>query len=480
MQIKYRINFDEPIRLDEAWPLSLPNNGIFRVIEDRRLAAAFEISFTQEVASCVEGSPTLSQETVQQWAQMRRYFARLKGYIQCLVEINYDPVEVELIFEAESEDEKQFVPVDKVLVTRRERRKRTKVLSYETLCGAVIGSLAEQQSSHRFIGELKSLSMRAEREGRYVDSFRYGFLLLDAIYGKGQFKTNNLKRAFTSDKVLMDVVREVRLRMKEKIQSIDDDTDRLLSGDSGDSDIIEHLISKRGHYFHGKNGALRELDWADEEGRTLSRFVNEITDLICKEELRRVLTEESWAIYEDSARRSENLVELSLEAQIWDMRQRKTIVSHNACEKVGSIDNEFNRVQWAYEALVSLMVDSDYQEVESILGKDKENGTFVFSIELGTSRTMFLETWKPAFREGSEFVPMADVRYYFGEDREEEEAELRIQVENDVVVFDNKMALTLAGASILYMDRVFEGIYLIEGVERESKVKLFRICLREN
>ena len=77
-------------------------------------------------------------------------------------------------------------------------------------------------------------------------------------------------------------------------------------------------------------------------------------------------------------------------------------------------------------------------------------------------------------------MPMADVRYYFGEDREEEEAELRIQVENDVVVFDNKMALTLAGASILYMDRVFEGIYLIEGVERESKVKLFRICLREN
>ena len=417
MLIKYRINLDEPVRLDEAWPLSLPNNGIFRVIHEGRLATAFEVSFTHEVALSAENSPTLSNETIQQWAQMRRYFSRLKAYIQCVTEINYDPVEVELIFHAESEKEKKLLPADKILLTRREQGKRKKILSYETLCGAAIGSLIERQSNHHFIGELKTLSMRAEREGRFVDSFRYGFLLLDAIYGKGQFKTNGLKRAFKSDKQLMGMVRDVKLTIREKIQSIQDDTEQLLYEDCTEGEIVDHIISKRGDFFHGKKGVLRDLDWLDDEGRTLSRLVNEITDQICREELRHVLTDESWSMYEDSARRSENLAELLLEAQIWDVRQEKTLVSRNECAKVGSIDNEWNRVHWAKEALFDLIVDSSYQEIESISGTEKDSGAFVFSIDLGTSRTMYLDTWKPAFREESEFVPMAKVKYSFEEEK---------------------------------------------------------------
>ena len=481
MQIKFRINFDEPLRLDEAWPLSLPNDGTFCAIHNGQLATAFEVSFPVEGSKFAESNSELSQNTLQQWAEMRRYFARLKGYIQCVAEINYVPVEVELMYEAETDEEKASVSVDKVILTRGAIRKRKGIITYETLCGAAIGSLGEKQSNHHFIGELKNLSRRAEREGRYVDSFRYGFLLLDALYGKGQFKTTNLKTALKSEQALMDMVRDVRLQMREKIERIDDPTERILCGAFSDSEVIDHLVMMRGRYFHGKKGALMDLDWANEEGRNLCRFVNELTDIICREELRNVLSEESWDIYEKGARKSGKLVEIKLEAKIWDKNQGERILSHDICEKVGSTGNELNRIHWACQALMSLTVDDNTQEVESIVGRERHSGLFIFSIDLATSVTMDLKGWKPTVREGSEFVPMADVKYFFEEDEEEREAELRIQPSGDVVVFDNRMVRGLAIGAILNLGNpVFDGIYLVDGVERDSRMQLFRIRLKED
>ena len=479
MKLKFRIEFDEPLRIDEARPLTLPNNGTFCVIRENRLATAFEVQLDADSEDLLDSGRQLSHKILKKWNDMRRYFGRLKVYIQCVAEINYDPLEVKLIFEPENDEEKD-ISLQEMVIVRNELQKRKRLLSFETLCGIAIGSIGETKRNDYFIGELKNLSLRAEKEGRYIDSFRYGFLLIDALYGKGKFKTKDLQNALKSNREFVDIVNDARVLEREKIGHLNDDTEKLLCGDCMDGELIDHLVVKRGHYFHGRRGVQRDLVLTDEEGKTLCRFVSEITNLICKEKLKQVLTEESWNIYENSTRASGNTVKLQFEATIIEKESGDRIKSYDLCEQPGSLNNEWNRLYWAYDALTSLTVDGDKHEVETIVGREQGSGEFVFSVELGTSETMSFEKWKPGARTGSEFVSVADVKFFFDNEVGEREAELRVQPRGGVGPLDNRMVQNLAAMAIFGMtERPDDGLYLVQGVERENKTQLFRILLNE-
>ena len=378
MKLCFRIVLDEPTRIDEAWPLTLPNGRFFRVIHEDGLAIAFEVEIALSAEVVADDNTQFFQSVRGSWYETRQYFNRVKSYLQCHAEVNFDPLELELIFVCENEEEKKWVGIDKMVVGRAEYEKAKRGMDFETLSGIAIGSIGEATRNDYFIGDLKNLSLRAAREGRYVDSFRYGFLLIDALFGNGQFKTRSLQATLKSDSEFVEMVQEACVVQKEKIRHPNDEIEKLICGDFSESMIIDHLVAKRGDYFHGRRGVSRHGVAPFEEGKALGDFVGEITDLICKREIGKVLNEESWKCYNEAAEASGNVVQLRYEATIIDQNCGNRVKSRHMCKMPGSLHNKWNRLMWAYDALVSLKASNDTHEVETIVGRHVDSGSMVF------------------------------------------------------------------------------------------------------
>ena len=101
---------------------------------------------------------------------------------------------------------------------------------------------------------------------RYIDSFRYSFLLIESIYGNGKFKSQQLKAELGNNTEFISIVKRA---LKERIlpkYSNSSDTEKLLSCSPKVEDVIGHIVDKRGFYFHGN--IKRKNIWKPHEQET--------------------------------------------------------------------------------------------------------------------------------------------------------------------------------------------------------------------
>lgn len=480
MKLGFRMVLDEPSRIDEAWPLTLPNGAIFRVIVEEELVIAFEVEIAMDPGVMRKDDSAIFQTIRSIWTEMRQYFHRIKSYLQCASEVNFDPLEVEIEFLPENDNEKKRFGNARATIGRPEHEREKRDITFETLVGIAIETIGETTKNEDFIGELKNLSLRAAREGRYIDTFRYGFLLIDALFGKGQFKTKNLQGALKNDPEFSTMVAEARIVEKERIEDARETIERLICGDFPDDQIIDHLVAKRGEYFHGRKGVRRDGVRSEEEGKILGRFVGEITDLICEKELAKVLTEECWKFYREAAEISGNVRKIRYEATIIDRSEDIRVTSIHECEMPGSLNNKWNRLMWAYDALISLNASDETHEVETIAGRDVDSGMTVFLVELATAETMSFEDWKPNRKEGSDLLSLGDIVGHYDGGRGKLELELRVQTNGDIGSPSNALVQKAAAMAVFGMNKHGRsGLYMVQGVERRSKAQLFRITLDE-
>ena len=270
MKIRYEVVLDEPLEVDGDWPLRLPDGGLFRVKTEDGKAFAFEVEFSgkpSEYFRCEVGTIHLDDT---RWTAMRPFFARLKSFIQMENEANYSAVEVFANYDAESEDEQEAIPMQKVVLTDGLNRTTRTPLDHEMLSAGVLSSYSENIRIPSFIAELKSLSRRSAREGRFVDSFRYSFLIVDILYGQGQFRSKQLVDALSGSESLVRALEEARSNVMHSSEDSDDETSRLLLDGVLVKDLIAHIVKKRGQYFHGTKVLERTGDLKNREARTLS------------------------------------------------------------------------------------------------------------------------------------------------------------------------------------------------------------------
>ena len=382
MKICYEARFLEPVIIDGDWPLHLENGGIFKINKADGMAVAFQIEFHVEPGEIFGNQNGTISITDHRWNEMQSFYARLKSYIQCVAEIDFDPMEIEVHYHAQTDEEKQHIPFEGMFITKGENRKKKAILDHEILGAAVFGSIKADNQTPFFVGELKNLSRRSAREERYVDAFRYDFLIIEALYGKGQFKSAQLARSLKSARSLLSALETAREGAKWTIEEVVDDTQDAICSNSTTEELIDHLVKKRGYYFHGNPAMLRQVNWTSEEGKTLCILLGLATDAILRENTGNLYELEAWERYEECAKLQGMTTKLEVQYQLAHKNSKQSQNIGTQELAVGEPRSSRTRIKWALSTLANLDYDEEILDLKSVVGKDLLSDVELFRIAI--------------------------------------------------------------------------------------------------
>lgn len=254
MRIVYTVKISSPIVLEDYWPVPFLGGTLVPIVEDG-VVRAVEVSVSGQPISFApqwkaerkgQVAGTVSHDDKLQpfvEFQLRDAFT----YLQCLFDVEIDLEDIETKFFAETPEEEKALVIHS---WKTGKEKSPLILPYDLWTRALLA--AEKSAPPHFESTLVHAARAEMLAQRYIDSFRYSFLMLEALYGDGKFKADQLKAAFRASPELVGAITFVLgnepLKPKKASGS---DTEALLSASPTPESIIDHLIEKRGFYFHG-------------------------------------------------------------------------------------------------------------------------------------------------------------------------------------------------------------------------------------
>lgn len=267
MRSTYTVPFRSKVAIEDHWPVPFMG-GTCRVIEKDGLAEALEVTFTNEPVTNAPLVTELTQGEAQ--AQITHRDARIIflkhhlddaiAFLECFHNIKLATDEITAKYEAETPEEENHIPVHSFTSGRREQ---VLPLAYDMLTRALM--TAETKEGPHFETKLLSSARELLSEKRFIDSFRYSFLLAEALFGEGQFKTKGLQDAFKKNPVFVGMVAAA---LADHIPARNDKTSptaKLLAMTPSPETVIDHLVEMRGFYFHGNRKRKDAWSAAEQE-----------------------------------------------------------------------------------------------------------------------------------------------------------------------------------------------------------------------
>lgn len=265
MLINYIVPFERCVVVPDHWVVPFMD-GQCRILEEGGCAKALLIEFSNQ---SVEYSPRMelssgdaaSYTITSRDIKMPFVIARLRdamAFVQCYFNVGLSLDEVEAKYIGENLEEEELI---KVKAMSMSRAAPSTPVTFDFFTRAFMA--AEEGRGPRFDASLLASARRALSEGQYIDSFRYAFLLIEARYGQGQFKTASLKTALKTNPVFQDILLGALGDVADFKFSRRSDSFDLLTGKPSLEDVINHLVEKRGFYFHSNN--QRKDSWRPEE-----------------------------------------------------------------------------------------------------------------------------------------------------------------------------------------------------------------------
>ena len=268
MLIRYLVELREPINLEDHWPISIMG-GDLRVISIDEKVNAFEITFTGQpvhLAPAVEvheqgdAKFTITErDTLLPFVKMQ--LGKAFAYLQCYFDVEILIGEIEAKYAGETAEEETQI---KIKSRKSKRKKNTLMVPYDVFTRAVMAS--ETGKAPELEANILRMARTEMLQERYIDSFRYSFLLIDFIYGDGQHKTAKLKATLKANQEFMSIVTNALKENMSPKHPRNSDTERLLSTFPTAEAVIDHLVDKRGFYFHGN--VRRKNAWQPHEQET--------------------------------------------------------------------------------------------------------------------------------------------------------------------------------------------------------------------
>lgn len=261
MRIRYIIPFKQQVVVPDHWDIPLMG-GVCRIVEDRGKAKALEIVFSGQpvtfaplVAQLTDGPAKASITTRgPQIAFVKQRLDDAMPFLQCYFNIDLAMGDIEARYEGETPEEEEQIHLKSMATSTTPSKVR---LSFDMLTRAIMA--AEAGTTPIFEATLANTARNARFEGRHIDAFRYAFLLIEALYGDGKFRKEALKEALNGSDEFVEFIDAV-LKDQPILQgSRPSETRTLLSGAPDAAAVIDHLVEKRGIYFHGN--AKRKGTW---------------------------------------------------------------------------------------------------------------------------------------------------------------------------------------------------------------------------
>ncbi|CAM4212447.1 hypothetical protein SB00001_01191 [Klebsiella variicola] len=253
MRIRYFVPFKRKIIIDDHWEIPM-QGGKLRIIEESGYAKAIELTFEKqplEYAPSFQKRATYEAMTTitghdELIAFVKRQLDNAAIFLECFHDIELMTEEIEAKYEGETPEEETRLSIKSISMGRHDS---ALPLSFDMFTRALMA--AEKYDGPRFeVAFVKSARKMLENQ-EFINSFRYSFLLIESLYGNGQFKTPSLQGALKSNQEFRNIV---ELAIKDMIPAKNDrnsDTAKLISTKPNADDIINHLVEKRGFYFHG-------------------------------------------------------------------------------------------------------------------------------------------------------------------------------------------------------------------------------------
>lgn len=267
MLVRYTVKFKSPVLIDDHWPFPLLG-GELRIIETDGLASGMEITFTGQPATIAPkvqrpSDGTTNLNIIERDTLLPQVVSRLRGalaYLQCHFGVDFAINEPETSYEPETDAERDDVEMFGFNLGKAVHHP---IITYDFWTRAI---MAAETGAPAFEASSVHVARRAMTEGRYIDAFRYAFLLIEAFYGEGKFKSAQLKAAFSSSDELKGFVAYVLKNPMPPKRRHGSPTERLLSSNPSVEAVLAHLVDQRGFYFHGN--ARRVNAWAPHEQDT--------------------------------------------------------------------------------------------------------------------------------------------------------------------------------------------------------------------
>lgn len=267
MRIRYIIPLKRKIIIDDHWEIPM-QGGKLRVIEKDGYAKALELTLEKQP---IEYAPHLQQHSEGEAVAtitgrdhrmifVKRQLDDAATFLECIHDIELITDEIHAKYEGETPEEEVQIAIKSASKGRHEA---ALPLPFDMLTRAIMA--ADKHEGPRIEATLAGSARKALRTQEFINSFRYSFLLIESRYGEGQFKKAGLQAALKANQEFRDIV---EFAIKDVIPAKDDrtsDTAKLLAAKPTADDVIDHLVEKRGFYFHGN--VKRKDAWKpDEQG----------------------------------------------------------------------------------------------------------------------------------------------------------------------------------------------------------------------
>lgn len=252
MDVRVKFPVRRPFRLSDHWPIQVGGSkvtfeggrdGITSLVitfEDQPLELAASLTPTNDGGAKAEiNIPGNLQATARRTAQRFLDYATL----YFVMDIDLDEPEIEYV--PKNEEERVAV---KVFSFKSYRSRPTTHLPFSLLSQAFIAGEGIDDPS--FPAKLLNLSREALLNDQYIESFRYSFLLFEALYGEGKFHKAALTKAFSRNKDFIAAIQGARRTVANERPYIASPMNEYANGFSSASAFIDHLVDRRGFFFH--------------------------------------------------------------------------------------------------------------------------------------------------------------------------------------------------------------------------------------
>lgn len=253
MRIRYTFPFKRALLIEDHWTIPL-QGGTCRIVSEGNRAKALEVTFTGQPASLApriedHGDGPVKATITGRDAHLslvRAQLDRALAYLECYFNLDLATEEVDIKYEAETPEEEAKIDVGGFSMGKNER---PLPLTFDYITRALM--VAETGDAPRFESSLASAARTAIFQQQYIDSFRYSFLLIEALFGGGKFKSAGLKDALKADQSFRAAVDAALKDPSNPRKGHASDTLTLMLRSPTTEAVIEHLVDKRGFYFHG-------------------------------------------------------------------------------------------------------------------------------------------------------------------------------------------------------------------------------------
>ncbi|AUW47183.1 hypothetical protein [Rhizobium leguminosarum] len=254
MHIRYRFPLKRSFILDDSWPLEGHGGAVLELERKDHEVTHITVTFRDQPLSMAPQLTTSDHGPIAADIKMRdslgsvavQIVKRLQHFLSIhhSLEINADDVEVAFIPKDDAERAQiKIFNFQSSTVTPKSR------IGFSMVAQAFFAT--ESSDDPSFVTSFLQMAREASMERRYIDAFRYCFLLFESLYGNGKFKKSQLVDEMLSSVEFVVMVSATISDFRTDPLHNGSKTKELVAEYPDAKAMIEHLVERRGFYFHG-------------------------------------------------------------------------------------------------------------------------------------------------------------------------------------------------------------------------------------